>query len=755
MAVSTNVLMRKRITRLFIITAAVLFVLIGRLGWIQFVQGSELQQMANENRLKDITVQAKRGTIYDRNGVELAKSISADSIYVVPAEVKNKEQVARSLSKILDMDYQKVLLRISKRTSWIYLKRKVTPEQAAKVKKLNYPGIGLTIETKRSYPFDNLAAHVLGFIGIDNDASSANGLEKTYDTELRGTDGRIAVEYDATGKEIPQATHYYSAPTDGKSLVLTIDEVIQHFAERELDNIMQKYKPVGATILVMDPKTGDVLAMANRPDYNPNNYGEFDPKTWRNRAISDNYEPGSTFKIITAASALEEGAVRPSDTFNDPGFIMVSDRKIKCWDTKGHGHQTFTQVAENSCNPGFITVGLRLGGEKFYKYIRGFGFGQKTKIGLPGEASGIIIPEKIAKQINIATMSIGQSIAVTPIQLVTAVSAVANNGVLLRPHLVKEIKDNKGNVEKIEPQEVGRLISKDTAKELRSILESVVQNGSGKNAFIEGYKVAGKTGTAQKAINGRYVSGKYVSSFIGFAPADNPRLVCLVAIDEPQGYPYFGSQTAAPAFQKVMADSLRYLGVAPENNGKLPEGSTEVKAKDVKVPDVINMTLEEAHKALLAAGLKEDTEGSGNIVFGQLPLEGAKVKEGSRVILYLGNKAKFSKGQVTVPSVLGKSMREAGEILGAVGLKMDPEGSGTGASQSITPGTKVKTGTLIKVRFADPNQKQKDNDSSVSDKGTSSQGNNKGSGDSGSNQSNPQEGREEDNTVSGEGSLHP
>lgn len=708
MVVTTNVLIRKRIAKLFIITATLLFLLIGRLGWIQFVRGSELQRMGEESRLKDITVQAKRGTIYDRNGVELAKSISADSIYVVPAEIKDPKKVAEVLAEVLEMDYQKTYKLITKKTSWIYLKRKVTPEQAAQIKQLDFPGIGLTIETRRSYPFDNLASHILGFIGIDNDAKTAgSGIEVSFDQELRGFPGRIAIEYDATGREIPQAMHQYTAPVDGQDLVLSIDQVIQHFVERELDILMQKYQPLGASIVVMDPKTGQVLALANRPDYNPNLYSEFDPKTWRNRAISDSYEPGSTFKIITAASALEEGAVRPEDRFYDPGYIVVADRRIKCWDTKGHGSQSFIEVAENSCNPGFIAVGLKLGSEKFYDYIRAFGFGQETKIDLPGEASGILIPEKAIKQINIATMSMGQSIAVTPMQLVTAVSAVANDGVLMKPQLVKEIRDPLSNSKReIKPLEVGRIISKETAQELRGILESVVANGSGKNAFVPGYRVAGKTGTAQKVgPGGGYVSGKYIASFIGFAPADDPQLVCLVVLDEPQGYPYYGSQTAAPAFQKIIEDSLRYMGIPPQNDAKMPEGKESLKIELKKVPGVINTSLEDARKALRGAGFKAEVEGSGEMVFGQLPLEGAMVGEGSTVILYLGDKAKFDQGgQVTVPNVIGKTMRETGEILGAVGLRMEPMGSGTAVAQNIPSGSKVKDGTIIKVRFVDPNK---------------------------------------------------
>lgn len=699
---TTNVLMRKRITQLFLIMGAFLLFLIGRLAWIQFVNGDKLSTEALENRMDDIKVPAKRGTIYDRNGKELVISISSDTVYAIPPEIKKPAETAKKLAEILGLKYEEIYKKITKRSNFVYIQRKVDPEISKKIKKLELPGIDIVEESQRSYPNGNLASHVLGFVGIDN--YGLNGIEVTMEKELAGVPGRILVEKDSLGREIPQALHQYKPPQPGNSLVLTIDETIQYFVERELDNIVETYNPKSATIIVMEPKTGGILAMGNRPDFNPNKYGEYPQTSWRNPAIWLNYEPGSTFKVITAAAALEEGVVKPESRFYDPGYVVVSGERIKCWRyPRAHGSQSFEEVAQNSCNPGFIQVGLDLGRERFYKYIKAFGFGQKTGIPLVGEAKGIVIPEKQVKNINLATISIGQSISVTPIQLITAISAVANDGVLMKPQLVKEIRDSQGHlVRKIEPEPVRQVISRSTARQLAGILEKVVSQGTGKNAYMEEYPAAGKTGTAQKAGKGGYSSGKYIASFAGFAPVENPQVAILVVIDEPQGGTYYGGQIAAPVFKNVARDVLRYLNVRPRvSKTELEE---KEKRKEVIVPDLINMPLTEAQDILRKAGLASNLEGSGQWVLNQQPKGGAKVLEKTPVILYVGPEAKsVPEGtEVTVPDLTGLTMREAGKLLGALGLKMNPEGSGVAASQKIEPGTKVKAGTTVKVIFLPP-----------------------------------------------------
>ncbi len=699
----TNVVIKKRITSLFLIVGTILTLLIGRLAWIQFVRGDEYRDMAIRNRMDDIPVPAKRGLILDRNGEELVVSISSDSVYAIPAEVRkgDPDKIARELARILDLSFDDVYKKLTKKTRLVYIKTKVDPAVSKEIRKLSLPGIDIVEESQRVYPKGTLAAHILGIVGKDN--IGLEGLENKFDKYLAGISGRIVTEKDATGRDIPQALHDFVPPVPGSNVVLTIDETIQYFVERELDNIMAQYAPKGATVVAMDPKTGRILAIGNRPDFDPASYNDFSAENRRNGAIHLNYEPGSVFKIITSAAALEEGAVTPESNFYDPGYAIVSDRKIKCWRyPRAHGAQTFVEVVENSCNPGFVEIGLKMGKEKFYKYIRAFGFGQKTGIDLSGEATGILINEKKVTPINLATISIGQSISVTPIQLVTAMSAVANDGVLMKPQLVQEIRDSKGKpVKTYPPEPVRQVISKSTAQQLRGILEKVVSEGTGRNAYIEGFRVAGKTGTAQKAGKGGYLPGKYIASFGGFAPADDPKVAMLVIIDEPTTGPsYFGGQIAAPAFHNIMRDTLRYLNVTP----KLTE--EEIKNKAVKeqilVPDVVNTSLEDAQSILHEAGLEARVEGEGTWVIEQQPKGGIKCPAGTSVILYLGTQGKTVPNgrEVTVPDLTGLTMRETGQLLAKLGLHINPLGSGIASKQDMAPGTRIKAGTTITVTFS-------------------------------------------------------
>jgi stage V sporulation protein D (sporulation-specific penicillin-binding protein) len=693
----------------------VLLLLMSRLAYLQFIKGAELTDKAIDNRLREVPVEARRGTIYDRNGKELAVSITSETVAAEPRRIIDPEATAAKLATVLGMEKEAIKKLLTKKTGFVWIKRKVEDSKINQLKQLEnskqgeLTGIRFIPESSRFYPNDNLAAHVLGF-ATRTDADGAGGIEGALDKELKGIAGKIVSERDATGREIPNGESKYIPPIEGKSLVLTIDETIQHFVERELDALMLTYNPLNAAIIIMDPKTGEILAMANRPDYNPNKYWEFDQKTWRNFAVSDSYEPGSTFKVITAAAALEEGVVKPNDRFYDPGFIEVLGKKIKCWKAGGHGALNFLEVAENSCNPGFITIGLALGVEKFNQYLQAFGFGRQTEIDLPGEATGILVNPKRATQLDLATMSIGQSNAVTAIQLITAVAAVANDGVLMKPQLIKEILDVNGQVQQIKPKQVRQVISKSTARELSGILESVVANGTGEKAYLEGYRAAGKTGTAQKAMPaGGYQQGKYVASFAGFAPADNPRIAALVVIDEPQGQVYYGGQIAAPAFKAVVGDTLKYLGVPPKLTPDKLKPKLEQPAKAVAiVPQVINLPLGEAQNILYKEKFSWTTEGEGKIVLGQFPLSGAEIGEGTKITLYLGKSTQVVPGDsiVSVPNIVGKTLREAAATLALAGLKMNPEGSGVAESQSIAPRTKVKAGTVVKVKFGSPNQPQ-------------------------------------------------
>lgn len=706
---TTNILIRRRITWLFLIGAVLLSLIIFRLAWIQFVRGDELRQKGIVNRMRDVPVEAKRGSILDRNGNELVTSISADSVYVIPSHVKNPEQVASQLAPILGMDEEKVKGILTKKSRFEWIKRKVDFETSQKIKELKLKGIGFAEESKRYYKQEALAPHILGFTGTDN--QGLMGMEAAFEDELKGVPGRIVIEHDAAGREIPHALHQYIPPTQGNNLILTLDQTIQHFVERELDKIVATYNPRMAVIIVMDPKSGEILALGNRPTFNPNKWREVPQNVWdRNPAVWYNYEPGSTFKIFTASAALEENAVKTTDRFFDPGFYQVADRKIRCWKAGGHGSLSFEEVVQRSCNPGFIQTGLNLGKEQFYKYIRAYGFGTPTGIGLPGEAKGIIIPEKDATNLNIATMSIGQSIAVTPIQLLTAVNAVANNGVLMKPHLVKTIEDPKGKVIKeFAPEKVRQVISPETAKLTSQLLQNVVFNGTGINAFVDGYPAAGKTGTAQVvADRGGYASGKYVASFTGFAPVNDPKISVLIMIAEPQGGVYYGGLVAAPVFSTLALDILRYMGVPEQKD--LPKPKTnpweaEEERIEVAVPNVVNLPLEEAQKLLREADLAFATRGQGKIVYGQIPESGALVLTGTTVILDLTDSNNSKEGeQVSVPDLKGMSIREAGNILEGMGLKLEPAGTGLAETQNPAPGTKLSRGGTVKVQFKPPAQ---------------------------------------------------
>ncbi|KJS84091.1 MAG: stage V sporulation protein D [Peptococcaceae bacterium BICA1-8] len=689
--------MKKRISFIFMISALLLSLLVVRTAWIQFVMGKELQAKAIDSRLRNIDVKAKRGIIYDRNGSPLAISVSADSVYAVPSQVRRSnqlEEIAEALAEVLELNKEDVIEKLNKRIAFEWIKRRIPDEKIKQLKELDLPGINFVEENQRYYPKGKLAAHILGFAGIDN--QGLNGVELTFDKELRGASGKIMIEYDAGGREIPNAMHQYIPPIDGNSIYLTIDETIQYVVEREIDQMMKIKQAKKAAVLVMDVKTGDILGMASRPVFDPNNYAEYDQGTWRNFALTDAYEPGSTFKPVVAAGAMEENIVKATDRFYDPGYIKVGKETIKCWSRTPHGSQSFIEGVQNSCNPVFVTVGLRMGKDNFYKYLNGFGFGAKTGIDLPGEATGILVPRSRTKDIDLATMSIGQANAVTPIQLVRAVAAIANDGWLMKPQLVKEIRDFEGKlVRELEPEPIRQVISQQTSKELRDILESVVTEGTGRNAYLEGYKVAGKTGTAQKILpGGGYSSSEYIASFVGFAPADEPRIAVLVVVDAPQGV-YYGGQVAAPVFKNVILDSLRYLEVPPElKNGVI------IEEKKITVPDIKTKNIAQATKELKALGFKVQVEGQGEAIITQLPPAGTEISKGSNVVLYTQDS---ESNQIVVPDLTGRTIKEASKILSDIGLGMAPQGSGLAALQEPYPGTKVDEGTVIKIQFLSPN----------------------------------------------------
>lgn len=684
-----QMVIKRRLAVLLLFTLIFSFALSMRVFWLQFVRGDELKARAQSQWTKDIPVEPKRGTIYDRNNEPLAISATVDTVVASPPDINDVKTIASLLASALNMDAEKLTQTLTeakeKNKASVYVKRKITEEESEAVRKLNLKGIYFTKETKRFYPERNLASHVIGFAGIDS--QGLDGVELIYDKYLKGTPGRIVSETDAMSRELPFGIDKYIPPEDGYNLQLTIDKVIQHIAEQELEKALIEHSAKRGTILVMDPQTGEILAMANKPDYDPNEYQKYPQKQWRNSAVSDVYEPGSTFKIITASAALEENVVRPNDNFFDPGYVIVSGIRIGCWRHGGHGSQTFVQVVENSCNPAFVNIVTKLGKDRFMPYIKAFGFGEPTGIDLPGEAKGIFNPTGVGP-VELATISFGQGISVTPIQLITAVSAVANGGKLIQPHVAKALLDKDGNViHEFTAKPVRQVISQETAQEMKRILESVVSNGTGGRGKIEGYKVAGKTGTAEK-----YAAGKYVASFVGFVPADDPKLAALVIIDEPAGSTIYGGQIAGPIFQRVMAASLNYLGIEPE--------ISEPKQDTVnsKVPNVTNLYVEDALRIIKQNGLKAKIEGEGYVVAEQVPASGAEIKAGSTVILKVSSSS-TDKDPVTVPDLTGKTVKEATEILDVIGLKIEIEGSGFATEQNPPPDVEVGLGTTVKVNF--------------------------------------------------------
>jgi len=691
---STHVTIRKRVACLFLFIAVIMVALGCRLMYLQFYRSNWLAESALDQRVRDIPVESKRGTIFDRNGKELGVSISTESVYAIPAEILDVDETAAKLAAILALDRDNLATKLKKRQAFTWITRKVDNNVARDVKMLNLPGIGLTQESRRYYPNENLAAHLLGFTGIDS--QGLDGVELTFDNYLKGRNGSIVVEYDARGREIPSVSHRFVKPIDGHNIYLTIDIVIQQIVERELERVMQETGAKAATIIGIDPHTGEILALANRPDYNPNRFAEFSPQLWRNIAVSNTYEPGSTFKIITTAAVLGEKVVSLTDRFFDPGSVEVQGRHIHCWKDGGHGSQTFQQVVENSCNVGFVNAGLKLGSDSFYKYLDAFGLGQLTNIDLAGEAKGIVIKKAKVQPLDIATMSMGQSIAVTPMQLLAAVAAVANDGQRLRPQIVREVRDKNGEIIRgFQPDIVNQVVDKQTAQQVKKVLESVVENGTGKSAYLEGFSIAGKTGTAQKVGPGGYMPGKYIASFAGFTPADNPQLVMLVIIDEPVGL-YYGGQIAAPAFATVMKDIFQYLKVTPH---VMKNVVNERQEPYRVVPNVINLLVTEAMQELHKAGLQVRIEETGERVADQIPKPGSRIPKDSSVLLYTMT-PRYGVGEITVPDCSGRSLREVSDILAEMGLSIKPTGVGLkSVKQEPSPGVKVLPGTTITIFF--------------------------------------------------------
>ncbi len=619
-----------------IITVLIVISIILKIGYIQIIDRVNIYNKAVELWQRSFPVEANRGLILDSDNNVLATNLTTASLVVVPSQIKDIEMTAQKISEILNVDTKVMQEKLSKKVSIQRIQpegRQLDDEVAAKIDRLKLPGVYLIKDTKRYYPKDNYLGQTLGFVGIDN--QGLLGLELKYDEYLNGNNGSIDYFMDAKSNPLTLYPSVYSAPTTGFDLQLTIDGDIQDIVERELNNAYDTYNPDGIWALAMDPNTGKILAMACKPDFNPNDYKSADKDVYNhNIPIWKTYEPGSTFKIITFSSALNENLFdMDKDTYFDKGYEIVGGARIKSWKKGGHGLQTFREVLQNSSNPGFVEIGRRLGKDKLYEYVKKFGLTEKTGIDLPGESKGIMFDYDVFNELEQATVAFGQGISVTPMQLVRAVCACVNGGTLYKPYLVDKIIDNYSDdiIYEKKPEALRKVISEDTSKKVRDALETVVTDGGGKNAYIDGYRIGGKTGTAQKAVNGSYVDGGYILSFIGIAPIDDPKIVLYVAMDNPKNCVQYGGTTVAPIARKMLVDILPSMGIEKVSSQR-QKAYTFMDTKSVKIENYIGKSKKEVSNP----ELKFKFIGEGDKVIDQLPRVGEYVEAGSTVVIMLG-----------------------------------------------------------------------------------------------------------------------
>lgn len=718
----------KKLILLLIVLLIFFALLIVRIGYIQFVQGAWLKEREYKQSTSNTVISAKRGTIYDANGKALAISAAVDTVSVNPEyiNVKNdgvidkeeteklKEKMAKAFADIFELDYEEVYKKLTSDKSVETIASKV---EADKVKILQEwlkdndatAGVNIDEDTKRFYPYDNLASNLLGFCGTSN--QGLDGVELSYDSILKGTNGKLTTAISVTQDAIPDQNQEYIAPEDGSNIYLTIDSNIQSIVEKYLKQAVEENNCArGGNAIIMNPTNGEILAMATYPDYNLN-----DPYTpnqtiidgwdelstqeqtdrlytmWRNRAVLDNYEPGSTFKVITASIALEENIIE-TDTKGDfycSGIQQVAGININCANKNGHGSQSLRNALENSCNPALIQLGQKIGVSNFYKYLNAYGLFNKTGIDLPSEGESSFWGESSVGPVELATMSFGQRFTITPMQLVKAVSTIANNGVMVTPHVVKEIENPEtGTIKTIETNEEKQVISSETAQKMKSMMQSVVEDGGGSHAKVIGYTIGGKTGTSEPDPN--HPENGFVASFLAIAPVENTKLVTLVNLYKPQGSSHYGGTITAPVVSQMLSEILPYLGIP--SNGENSEDTNKL----ISVPDVQNKTLAEAQRIIKEAGLDYSYVGNADeIVSEQMPKAGTQLVSGGIVKLYTrGNEERVSQ---TVPDLKGVSLAQAKIMLKAKNLNISSKGTGIVIAQDPIAGTSVDEGTIINV----------------------------------------------------------
>ncbi len=727
--------MKKKMVVVMCIILSCLCLVCGcRLLQLMIFQGDKYSTLASNQQLSTTTLSADRGTIYDRNKNVLATSATVWTVYITPKDIETDEEarlIADGLAPILELDSEKIYAQTKKGTAYEKIKRRVEEPTAELVRAFiseNSLGsiVGLDTANKRYYPNGTLASTILGFVGDDNQGLS--GIEYQYDSNLEGIPGKLVASKNARGSDMPFNYETLVEAQQGSSLVLTIDEYVQYVAEKYLDEAVNINNATNrGCCIVMNVNSGEILAMATKPDFDPNQpftiYSEADKaelaeleKTatedevsskksqlmeaqWKNKAIVDTYEPGSVFKIITGSAALEEKKVSMDSGFNCPGYIVIAGTRYNCHKTSGHGAQKFINIFENSCNPGFIEIGQRLGSTLFYNYFKAFGFTQKTGIDLPGEALGVYYTADKMGPVELASESFGQTFRITPIQMITAVAAACNGGYYVKPHVVKEFLDSDGNVTKsVDTDRVRQVVSTETSKTISHCLNSVVENGSGKNAYVAGYRMCGKTGTSQK-IDKKKDSGtmQYVASFCGFAPADNPEYAIIVIVDEPHGASIYGSTVSAPVAGSIMSEILPYLGVEAIYTDK------EYEALNKTIPNVVGKSVSEARTTLEGTNLKVTVKGDGETVLSQTPSAGSTITTGGTVVLYTTEDD--TKQTVTVPDFTGMSVSQVNSTAASAGLTVSLSGIKDGQSgavsykQSVQKGESLEAGTVVTVYF--------------------------------------------------------
>ena len=625
----------------------VLMLLLVRLFYIQMFMAPELQKAAYEQQTRDRLIAPERGDILDRNGTPIATTKTVASVSVIHAQVEEPEKVARVLSEKLELDYNETLEKVNKRVALMRIKTKVDKETAEEIASLKLKGVMVDEDILRVYPYNTLAAQVIGFVGKDN--QGIIGLESKYEEYLKGEKGKIMTQTDGRGRELENSEQTRVAPVPGYDLVTSIDVNLQQYAEQTIEKVVRGKSAKRGSIIMMNPQNGEMLAMASYPSFDLNepykindaeleaNWDSMSQKEkndalnqmWRNFNINDTYEPGSTFKVITSAAGLQEGVVTEDSTFNCGGGRTVAGRYIKCWRSpRSHGSETFVQGVQNSCNPVFMDVAARLGSDKFYEYMIKFGFDKKTGIDLPGEAVGIMHKKDKIGPVELATMSFGQSFQITPLQLIRAISAAVNGGRLVTPHFAMELKDETGaTVKTFEYEDAGNPISAETSEKMKKILESVVAVGTGNKTYIPGYRIGGKTATSEKLPR---KSGKYIASFCAFAPAENPQVIAIVLVDEPQGV-YYGGQVAGPVMKELLTNALPYLGISPQYT----EEELEMDGvAPLTVANYVGMTVGNAKNEAVKAKVTIEVIGEGENIKSQFPPEGTAINQNSKILLY-------------------------------------------------------------------------------------------------------------------------